>query len=234
MRRPTNIIYGLVDPLVGRPRYIGKSTSGFERPYAHLNRVPLSDRTHRANWIRSLKNEGRGYFVVTLQDFPDDASDETLNDAECKWIAFGHAEGWDLTNATVGGDGQRGWHPDEITRARMSEAALLKWEDPEYRERHRLGLTGREFSDEHRHNLGSLRRGKPMHPHAAAALRVANAGRVRAQSQEERDQRSVQMTGNSYGRGYKHTAEARARISAARMGKPTHGKNYRPKKSEPQ
>lgn len=226
---PTNIIYGLVDPRLGYPRYVGQSSVGLKRPEEHKWRAPSTDRTHRANWLRSLRRDGVGYFTVVLQDLPDDANVDALDAAEIKWIAFGNAQGWDLTNTTAGGGGVRGLvHTDE-TKVRISEKSREGWSDPQRRVVHADRQRGRVRDENTRKKIGAALRGKRRPPHVVEALRVANSGRVRAQSVEERAARSDVMKGNSRGTGYRHTPEARARIAAARKGKPTHGKNYRKK-----
>lgn len=105
-----NIIYGLTDPRTGEIRYIGKSTNGMRRPNIHSTPSCLRDETHKTHWIRELRRNGLRYGIVVLATTADKCE---LNKLEKALIAKARSDGWRLTNATDGGDGQS---PGYITR----------------------------------------------------------------------------------------------------------------------
>src|SRR5690349_9842599 len=83
------LVYGLVDPRNHMVRYIGQSSRGMKRPRAHRSK-PQSDQTHCARWVRSLHGQGLDFEIVVLEC----CTEETLDDAECWWIAYGRCSGW--------------------------------------------------------------------------------------------------------------------------------------------
>lgn len=111
------LVYGLVDPHTLGVRYIGKSTSGLNRPKQHRAKSSLRDRTHRAHWILSLKNQGLDYVIAVLEE----TTLERLEESERWWIAYGRLSNWELTNLTEGGDGTVGYKHTEQTRLILSE-----------------------------------------------------------------------------------------------------------------
>lgn len=101
------LIYGLVDPRDGLLRYIGKSSLGLERAYAHKRPSYLQkDTSYCGNWIRSLLKNHIKYQVVIIQIFNEK---EILDEAERHWIKYFKALGFPLTNLTEGGDGRSGF-----------------------------------------------------------------------------------------------------------------------------
>jgi hypothetical protein len=124
------IVYGLVDPRTDEIRYVGKSSSGLERPRWHGYPSALTKgRTHKQNWIRELVSEGLVYRIKVLEVV---AAKEELADAEIKWIKYGHDEEWPLTNITAGGEGPG------MTRAHYANLSRLfkgKAVSPERRQR---------------------------------------------------------------------------------------------------
>jgi len=124
-------IYGLVDPRTLLVRYVGKTSSGMKRPLSHNEPSRLAARPcHRASWILSLRVEGLRYEIAVLEVVDDP---HLLNDAECWWIAFGRACGWDLTNHTDGGEGTIGLKFTDMHRARLREARKRTVFTPERR-----------------------------------------------------------------------------------------------------
>ena len=104
MRKKDFLIYGLVDPITGQLRYIGRSCSGLRRPRRHTIPSELAkDQTHKGRWLRSL-DTARPQIVV-IQQLPDS---ELLNEAERFWIAYFRQLGCPLTNLTDGGEGTAG------------------------------------------------------------------------------------------------------------------------------
>jgi hypothetical protein len=88
-----NLIYGLYCPIRKKPVYIGKSTTGIDRPFEHIK-----DRSHSIKvkeWIRSLREDGLMPVIVVLEK-TDDVS--ILEEKETFWIHKFLAEGNLLLN----------------------------------------------------------------------------------------------------------------------------------------
>ena len=92
-------IYGLVDPRTKEIRYIGKSMRVKARFRDHL-KDPA--KTHKANWIKSLKKLNLIPTLVILEEIADN---EDWISREIFWIKTAREKGWNLVNSTDGGDG---------------------------------------------------------------------------------------------------------------------------------
>jgi len=130
-------IYGLLDPMSGRVRYIGKSTRPKERLQNHMNEVSSC---HRSHWLQSLKRQGVKPELRILEEVAPDAK---WQEREKYWIAMGKNLGWPLTNNTSGGDGVEGL-PEE-TRKRMSMVWLGRKHKPETIEKLKIMRKGKSF-----------------------------------------------------------------------------------------
>lgn len=183
------LIYALTDPRTGEIRYIGKSSSGLARPQEHGGRHLPRDRSRKGDWIRALQKDGLSYGVSVLEEFP---SNDGVDPAEIRWIAYGRSQGWDLTNLTDGGDGCFG--------RKMSEAGRAK-------------LRARKFSPETREKIAASKRGKKQP--WLVARNIANRGRKA--SEETRAKLSVARKGNQHllGKRWKLSDEAKAKHSVA-------------------
>lgn len=137
-----SLIYALVDPLTEQVRYIGRSINGLTR--ARIHRAPAKlriDRTHKANWIRSLMAQGLTYQIRVMEECDPSA----IDDAERRWIAAGRAMGWPLTNLTDGGDGALGHRHTDATKAKIR--SIVNRPD-EHRKRISSTLRGHVISTE--------------------------------------------------------------------------------------
>lgn len=135
-----DLIYGLKDPRTGAIRYVGKSKVGMKRPLSHRVRCrDIRNKTHIANWVRELQALGLDYEIVVLEYLPNDTA---FREAEPRWIAKLRAEGCDLTNATIGGEGVIGRRHTEESKKKMS-----------------LARKGRPFSEAHKQALSKARQG---------------------------------------------------------------------------
>lgn len=97
------IIYGLVDPVDMKLRYVGRSCSGLRRPKQHFeeNRLLQEPEGHKTRWIRKLKARGLLPTVIVIQELSEI---DILNQAEKFWIKYFKSLGFDLINKTEGGD----------------------------------------------------------------------------------------------------------------------------------
>lgn len=128
-------IYGLVCPIDGGIRYIGKSIRPKERLQNHMNDGGSCHRTH---WLRKLKSLGLRPDIQILEEVPEC---EVWQDRERYWISHGLSLGWRLTNNTIGGDGVCGLPLK--TRMKMRETWL-----------------GRKHSDETKAKIGEKSKGR--------------------------------------------------------------------------
>jgi GIY-YIG catalytic domain len=106
-----NVIYGLIDPNTGELRYIGKTGNLPERIGDHHNPYRTKEGTHRANWIKSLREKGQRTEAIVLEEYD---SYEELASAEIELIEYYRFIGCNLTNAredSAGGrPGQTPWN----------------------------------------------------------------------------------------------------------------------------
>ena len=208
------LVYALKCPMCGAVRYIGKSSSGMARPKAHKNPSMLRGKTHRTNWIRSLKAQGLSYIIAVLETVDNK---EALNASEIRWIAHGRAQGWRLTNHTDGGDGLGGMKHSAETRAKMSASA--KALPAEVAKRRGESLKGKPKSLEHKAKLSAARKGVPrksgmkynLNDEQRAKIAARNKSRVWTKEQRERL--------SAAHRGRVFSDEQRAAIGKANIGR---------------
>lgn len=183
------LIYGLVDPRTLLVRYVGKSTSGLNRPRSHGQRAHVAKRTHVACWIRGLQRRGLVFQIAVLEY----AEAHVLDSAERWWIAYGRASGWPLANHTDGGEGSPGWRASPETRKRMSLAARGKPKSADTRARMSAAAKGKPKSPAMRDKMRAIALARPPMGDLTRA-KCARAGRRRwglglmarvAQQQEE-------------------------------------------------
>jgi hypothetical protein len=173
-------IYGLVDPLTGFVRYVGKAHDPIYRLRVHLTPRELRGKTHKNHWIRGLLDIGEKPEQIILEK----VNRSEWQQAERKWIAYYRSiPGYpSLTNGTSGGDGvDKGTKPSEETRKKLSAARRGK-KLPPFTEEHRRNLsdatkktwenlsdedrakviarlTTSEWTEERRTNIGLILRG---------------------------------------------------------------------------
>lgn len=95
------LIYGLIDPITNELRYIGRSSSGLQRPRCHFTPCILKkEKNHCHNWIKSLINKNLKPEIIIIETFDNS---NNLNEAEIYWIAYFKFLGCNLTNLTDGG-----------------------------------------------------------------------------------------------------------------------------------
>lgn len=160
-----HLVYGLTDP-EGSVRYIGKSSSGLERPRKHGCPSAVRAGTHKANWIASLRRKGLDYGIVVLRKCESET--EALA-AEVEEIAKYRSLGADLTNMTDGGDGVNGFSPSLEARSLMSKAKVGRKLTLEHRVKISMAnkgqvpaMKGKSHTDESRKALSRKRGGKPF------------------------------------------------------------------------
>lgn len=100
------IVYALLCPQCGCPRYVGQSSKGAARYQEHLQGVRCRDSSrHKKFWVQSLLDRDLKPEFVVLTQLP---GPEYLDAAEIYWIAEMRRRGLPLTNLTSGGCGRKG------------------------------------------------------------------------------------------------------------------------------
>lgn len=181
----TVFIYALNDPTrnhLGKTRYIGKSTDPYDRYEKHL-KFNYREKTHKANWIRSLLQIGQTPILEILDEVPE----AEWQMWEKEWIRLYRALGFRLTNISEGGDGGCPKHSIE-TRAKLRAAnsgknhpMFGKSPSPETRAKLRAANLGKSLSPETREKISAALSGEksPMFGKTPSAetrarMRVAN------------------------------------------------------------
>lgn len=100
----TTFIYGLCDPLTQQLRYVGKANRPDVRRYQHIESRALVHKSHKNHWIKSLQAKGSRPEMFVIEEVSKDGWQE----AEQFWIAYFKSIGADLTNSTLGGEGDCG------------------------------------------------------------------------------------------------------------------------------
>ncbi len=112
------VIYALVDPADGLPRYVGASRRFAHRIRAHrafAKRLTQAPKYDVEKWERRLFLEGRSFDWKILEE----TTEADIDAAESFWISQGRGLGWPLTNETSGGRGASGFRHDAESREKM-------------------------------------------------------------------------------------------------------------------
>ena len=101
---PTTFIYGLVDPLYGGLRYVGKANDPDQRLVQHISTRDEYP-SHKNHWIQSLVSKGVRPQIILLERVPM----HRWQTSEKEWIQKAREYGFNLTNTSEGGEGP-GYH----------------------------------------------------------------------------------------------------------------------------
>ncbi len=188
-------VYSLSTPSEG-VRYVGVTVNTRKRMSAHVYRAGRGEKTRKDNWIRSL-------VAPPVMNVLESGTGDGWQEAEIKWIAFYRSAGCDLTNATIGGEGCRGFKHSEQTKTSQSAASA-----------------GRTLSDSHKTAISKALTGKTRSPEQRAALRG------RKVTAETKKRMSIAQ------KGHPVTADTLSKMSASRKGKllSERARKSRPKK----
>ena len=130
-------IYVLTEP-DGQIRYVGKTIQPLhKRLYKHLSEARNNGNTHRERWIRKLFRGGHLPSIQIIGEIDGDGCRE-----EIAWIAYFKAEGVQLVNSTLGGDGTLGHKKtiSEETRKKLSLALMGHHPSEETLKNQRAGI----------------------------------------------------------------------------------------------
>jgi hypothetical protein len=182
-------IYALHDPacLGGRIRYVGEA----DNVVKHLGGARNGEKSHKANWIRSLFAWDLEPDFETLEEVPF----FVWQCVERAYISWFRATGAPLTNICDGGEGISSGHVfSSETRAKMSAAAKE-----------------RKFSEETRAKMSASMMGNTN-------AKGNTNRRGHKCSLETCKKMSAFKRGNTNSKGHTITDETRSKMSASQMG----------------
>jgi group I intron endonuclease len=108
-----NYIYGLINPITKELRYVGKTNNLKIRLQGHKDETKRGVKSHKNNWIKGLLKEGLNPEIIII----DEIESDDWSWLEIYWISQFKTWGFNLTNATDGGENPPSWlgktHSDE-------------------------------------------------------------------------------------------------------------------------
>lgn len=190
-----NKIYVIYNEL-SEPRYVGKTSHVLSKRLSeHLASARRGEKNHRANWLRSMIQNGLSPSIGLLEE-----CGENWIEREVFWIAEGRRLGWKLTNGNGGGYGG-GTFSVEV-RAKISASKKGRKRSPETIAKMSATNRGRPWSLE--------RRKKPSHRWSAEQ---------RIKFSKSRIGHVVSEVVRAKMRERRHAAKTIAKMSATKKGK---------------
>lgn len=117
-------IYGIVCPIAGEIRYIGKTEQSLHRRLSnHFSECRKHQFSHKHRWIAKCLSLGLRPTMWLLEEVGDGQEWQAREKA---WIRKANELGFRLTNQTVGGDGILLTDPDAIERFKKNLAEAMK------------------------------------------------------------------------------------------------------------
>jgi hypothetical protein len=204
-------IYILVDPC-SVIRYVGKTSQSIERRLkAHIRCAIRGERSHKANWIRTLLARGQYPSIVPIQQVEGDGCEE-----EIAWIKYYRSAGLLLTNTTDGGDGIRsGYKHSGEALANISAAAKLRCADPAFRAASTAALKNKTKTPATLKKMSEAQKGRVFTEEHKQHMR--DAARLRASSPEFRV--IMQHVWDGHRANYVCSEQTRAKLSATSKGR---------------
>lgn len=227
-----HLVYGLIDPRTGELRYVGKSSTGMKRPRCHWYPSRRRPKTHLGRWLTGLYGDGgRLPSILILRERETEMA---AFSEETSLIALFRGVGFNLTNATDGGEGVSGSVRTCEYRAHQGAMMRATWADPGYRARMRISEDTRQRMRQarlgFRHSPGTrtrmcqiqadpirrahfraIRLGHPVSNETREKLRRANLGKI--PSTATRKKRSLALKGRIV------SAETREKLRHSSLGR---------------
>jgi len=216
--------------------YVGSAINIKWRKYVHLRSLNRGDH-HSVKLQRAWNKYGEDCFLFSIVEVVEDK--DLLIQREQIWIdklkAYGR-RGYNMvplagtnlgmvcsneTKKKIGAKAKGRIASDE-TKAKMSVSSP-KTRPPlskEHKKNIAIALTGLHPSEDTRAKMSAIKSGKPRSPETCAKMSASMKGKNTGKhTDEHRAKISESLKGNHYALGYKHSAETRAKISAAGMGR---------------
>jgi group I intron endonuclease len=145
-------IYALIDPNTDQIRYVGKTKHcPKKRLQAHLYE---KSKTYKCNWIKSLNGKIPELLILDI------VSEDNWIFWEQYWISQCKCWGFQLTNATIGGEGGSGLKYSEERKKQISNSNKGRIVSEETRLKISIGNKGKQKSEKHCRNLSISHKGK--------------------------------------------------------------------------
>lgn len=168
-------IYSLSDPNTGEIRYIGKADDLKIRFNKHKCDSELKPKTHKNNWIESLKKNGLLPVIELIETVPKN----NWAFYETQYILIFRSFGANLVNATSGGEGVNnlkhseetkdkirkaltGYKHSEKTKLKHKESNVKFWlgkKRPGIGSKISISKTGKKLSDDHKNKISQSHKG---------------------------------------------------------------------------
>jgi hypothetical protein len=183
------------------PRYCGHTAYPRSRLQAHRKD---KEKTHKVYWIRSVRPENVHMSILEI------TTPEKAPERERFYIKKLRAMGFELTNATDGGEGLL--NPALEIRAKISAACKGRITTTEHRKNLSDALKGRVMTDEWKEQMSIAKKGKHLSPEHCAKL-------------SEAGKRNTEHAGrfavghDAWNTGVPMTPEVRERLRVANIGR---------------
>jgi hypothetical protein len=217
----TTFIYSLEDEN-GNIRYIGKSNNPLRRLSNHL-----SDKRnlHKVNWINCLLKRN----IKPIVNIVDEVSNENWQYWEIYWIQQFKAWGFNLLNATKGGDG-----PDSLTQIGENNGFHGKIHTQESKLKMRNSKLGIKFinrksvDEKCRKEMSERNKDKNLSEETKRKISEANKGKITSEDNKRKISEANKGKSKSYEIrkkisealvGHKHTEETKRKMSQSQKGK---------------
>jgi hypothetical protein len=196
------VVYGLHDPITGELRYIGQTiTTVQQRLSVHLSPNSLRRHSYLARWLLGLTKRGMSPTWSVRAEAQDQAE---LDRLEVEHIARARAEGARLVNISDGGGGRAGYVPSAEEREKIAAA--------------QRGVPRPKHTEEWKARMSTLKAGVNTNtPEHMARLAEMKRGVPRSEETKVKISEAKKGQPSSF-QGHEHTEEAKAKISAKRMG----------------
>ncbi len=223
-------IYAYLEPRpensrCGEVRYIGQTTTGFNRCTGWSGQYCTKAR----NWLKNLEDRKLKPPIKILAVLTPDASLSELNRQEIRFIAYYRSLGADLKNMTEGGGGTKGTRRSDEFKKRLADSNHNRVWLEESKLKVSLAKRGKHLSEEHKRNVGLAKKGQKHSEETIAKIRLANLGRVLPESTKLK--LSLSMKGRKHSeehnrkvglgrKGKRHSPESILKMRLAKLGKP--------------
>lgn len=151
------LIYALIDPNTNEIRYIGQTTKSLQyRLNQHINNAKYNIPGHLYNWIRNLIKNNKIPNIILLKENAE------WNIDEINFISEYKKNGYNLVNATDGGDGTLGLKHSEEYKMYMSIIGKNRKHTEESKYKISCAHKNKIVSNETRKKFSLLRKGRKL------------------------------------------------------------------------
>lgn len=192
-------IYILIDPENQQVRYIGKTKNISRRYSQHISECSKI-RSHKNNWILSLKNKGLKPEMVVIDEC--DNNDWTF--LEQWYIQLFKTWNCNLTNLTLGGEGVCGHKPSKESIEKKASKLRGQKRSAEFGAKISTIVKGRKYSDDVKKRASIAAKKRGISPENRLKMNKAKKENKWNHSEEARKKISEKMKIIANARKYKN------------------------------